>query len=122
MGCDDRLGTCSFGDFYLDITATPASPEIHIAGRIGKVCVPDDLLAQWRNPPPGSKMEAFQNQLKASLRARATLRGFDQTKWMTVDSDIYSIWNPSGRFPRVVTATDGGSCAVGHHEVLALSP
>jgi hypothetical protein len=47
---------------------------------------------------------------------------YDQTKWMTVDSRIYSTWNPAGPFRGVVTATDGGSCAVGHHEFLALAP
>jgi hypothetical protein len=88
----------------------------------GSVCVPDDLLAEWRNPPPGGKMEALQRTLKASLRERATLSHFDQTKWMTVDSRIYSTWNPAGPFRGVVTATDGGSCAVGHHEFLALIP
>ena len=88
----------------------------------GNICVPDDLLADWRNPPPGSKMEALQRTLKASLRERATLSHFDQTKWMTVDSRIYSTWNPAGPFRGVVTATDGGSCAVGHHEFLALAP
>ena len=88
----------------------------------GNICVPDDLLAEWRNPPPGSKMEALQRTLKASLRERATLSHFDQTKWMTVDSRIYSTWNPAGPFRGVVTATDGGSCAVGHHEFLSLAP
>jgi hypothetical protein len=88
----------------------------------GNICVPDDLLAEWRNPPPGGKMEALQRQLKQSLRERATLRGFDQTKWMTVNSRFYSTWNPAGPFRGVVTATDGGSCAVGQHEFLALKP
>jgi hypothetical protein len=88
----------------------------------GSVCVPDDLLADWRNPPPGSKMEALQRTLQASLRERAKIRTYDQTKWMTVDSRIYSTWNPAGPFRGVVTATDGGSCAVGHHEFLALAP
>jgi hypothetical protein len=88
----------------------------------GNICVPDDLLAEWRNPPPGSKMEALQRQLKESLRERAKLRGFDQTKWMTVNSRVYSTWNPAGPFRGVVTATDGGSCAVGQHEFLALTP
>ena len=88
----------------------------------GSVCVPDDLLAEWRNPPPGSKMDALQRQLKASLRERAKLTHYDQTKWMTVDSRIYATWNPTGPFGGVVTATDGGSCAVGHHEFLALTP
>ncbi|HEY6618955.1 MAG TPA: hypothetical protein VIY68_05375 [Steroidobacteraceae bacterium] len=86
------------------------------------VCVPDDLLAQWRNPPTGSKMEALQRELKASLRERAKSPRYDQSKWMTVDSSIYSTWNPAGPFRGVVTATDGGSCAVGHREFFALSP
>ena len=86
------------------------------------VCVPDDLLAEWRNPPPGSKMEALQRELKASLRERAQSPRYDQSKWMTVDSSSYSTWNPAGRFRGVVTATDGGSCAVGHREFLALTP
>lgn len=63
----------------------------------GNICVPDDLLAEWTNPPPSSKMEALQRTLKASPRERATLSHFDQTKWMTVDSRIYSTWNPAGR-------------------------
>jgi hypothetical protein len=88
----------------------------------GSVCVPDDLLAEWRNPPPGSKMDALQRQLKASLRERAKIPSYDQTKWMTVNSSIYSTWNPTGPFRGVVTATDGGSCAVGHREFLALTP
>jgi len=88
----------------------------------GSVCVPDDLLAEWRNPPPGSKMDALQRQLKASLRERAKSTRYDQTKWMTVDSRIYATWNPTGPFRGVVTATDGGSCAVGHLEFLVLTP
>jgi hypothetical protein len=173
--CSDRPYICYFGDYYLDVTATPDSPEIQIKGRIGKdkqpdqspgpglgtqimqqlakaaaeegqrlaqekadaavlakaqaeasvrgtVCVPDDLLAEWRNPPPGSKMEALQRQLKASLRERAKSPSYDQSKWMTVDSSIYSTWNPAGHFRGVVTATEGGSCSVGHREFLALTP
>jgi hypothetical protein len=63
----------------------------------GNVCVPDDLLAEWRNSPPGSKMESFQRTLKASLRERAKIPTYDQTKWMTVDSRVYSTWNPAAR-------------------------
>ena len=48
----------------------------------GNVCVPDDLLAEWRSPPPGSKMEALQRELKASLCERAKTPTFDQTKWI----------------------------------------
>ena len=67
-------------------------------------------------------METLQRQLKASLRECAKLPQADQTKWMTVDSRIYSTWNPAGPFRSVVTFTDGGNCAVGHHEFLALTP
>ena len=88
----------------------------------GNICVPGDLLAEWRTPHPGGKMEALQRQLKESLRERATLRGFDQTKWMTINSRMYSTWSPAGPFRGVVTASDGGSCAVGQHEFLALTP
>jgi len=88
----------------------------------GNVCVPEDLLAEWRSPPPGSKMEALQRELKASLRERAKTPTFDQTKWMTVNSRGFSTWNPGLSFRGVVTATDGGSCAVGRHEFLALAP
>jgi hypothetical protein len=88
----------------------------------GSICVPDDLLAEWRNPPPGGKMEALQSQLKASLRERAKIPTYDQTKWMTVNSTGYSTWKPTGPFRGVVAATDGGSCAVGHREFLALNP
>jgi hypothetical protein len=86
------------------------------------VCVPGDLAADWRNPPPGGKMEALQRQLKESLHERATQRGSDQTKWMTVNSTTYSTWNPAGPFRDVVTATDGGRCTVGRHEFLSLNP
>lgn len=101
--------------------ATQASAQAEASVR-GNICVPDDLLAEWRNPPPGSKMAALQSQLKASLRERAKLLHYDQTKWMTVDSNVYSTWNPTGPFRGVVTATTGGSCAVGHREFLALTP
>ena len=67
-------------------------------------------------------LDALQRQLKASLRERAKIPSYDQTKWMTVNSSIYSTWNPTGPFRGVVTATDGGSCALGHREFLALTP
>lgn len=92
------------------------------ASQRGSICVSDDLLAEWRNPPPGGKMEALKHQLTESLRERATLRGFDQTKWMTVYSNGYATWKPTDPFRGVVKATDGGSCAVGHLEYLPLAP
>jgi len=64
----------------------------------------------------------LQRTLKASLRERARITTYDQTKWMTIDSRIYATWSPTGPFRGVVTATEGGSCAVGHHEFLALAP
>jgi hypothetical protein len=76
----------------------------------GTVCVPDDLLAEWSNPPAGGKMEALKQQLKGSLIERATLGGYDQTKWMTIVASEYPNWNPKGKFIKVVVATDGGSC------------
>ena len=81
------------------------------------VCVPGDLTEDWTNPPPGSKMETLQRQLKASLRER-----YDPTKWMAINLRIYSTWDPTGPFRDVVTAIDGGRCAVGRHEFLALTP
>lgn len=174
-GCDDRLHTCYSGDFYLDVTANPTSPEIQITGRVGdaeqpqqaagagsgspvlqqlanavaehnrqvaqeradaaavaqaqakamqgsNVCVPEELLAEWKNPQPGSKMEAFKRDLKGSLRERASSIRYDQSKWMTINSSVYATWNPAGRFQGVVSATDGGSCAVGHPEFFPLTP
>jgi hypothetical protein len=88
----------------------------------GSICVPDDLLAEWTTPPPGGKMATFQQQLKESLRERAKLQHYDQTKWFTVDSGRYRSWNLSAPFQTFVTATDGGSCASGHHEYLPLTP
>jgi hypothetical protein len=171
------VASCLFGDYFLDVTATPASEEIRITGRIGEdqqpdqsngpsvanqvmqqvakaaaeqgqklaqeqaaaqagskarieasvhgsICVPDELLAEWNNPPSGGKMELLKQQLKDSLRERAKLRGYDQTKWFTVYSSSYSNWSPPRSFQAagVVTATDGGSCASGQHEFLALTP
>jgi hypothetical protein len=88
----------------------------------GSICVPDDLLAEWRNPPAGGKMEALQTELKASLRERAKIPGYDQTKWMTINSRLYPTWTPKAAFRGVVFATPGGSCAVGQREFLALAP
>jgi len=104
-----------------DRAAAQAKAQAEASVR-GSICVPDDLLAEWRNPLPGGKMEALQNQLKASLRERAKIPSYDQTKWMTVNSTGYAIWKPTGQFRGVVIATDGGSCAVGHREFLALTP
>jgi hypothetical protein len=90
----------------------------------GNICVPDELLGEWNSPPAGGKMELLKRQLTESLRERAKLRGYDQTKWFTVDSSSYSNWNPPRSFQAagVVTATDGGSCSFGHRQFLGLTP
>jgi hypothetical protein len=88
----------------------------------GSICVPDDLLGEWNNPPAGGKMEALQRQLRESLRERAKLQHYDQTKWFTVDSGRYRSWDLRVPFQTFVTATDGGSCSSGHHEYLPLTP
>ena len=101
--------------------AVPAHDQAEASVRVS-VCVPGDLAAGWTNPLPGSKMEALQSQLKASIRERAKMPGYDQTQWMTVNARIYSTWDPNGPFLDVVTATNGGRCAVGRHEFLTLNP
>jgi hypothetical protein len=180
MECTSLYGgavnNCSYGDYYLDVTATAASEEIRISGRMGQdgqsvgtasngpsaryqiahqvavsiaednqrrarekaqadaevraraeaaargsICVPNDLLTEWNNPPPGGKMATFQQQLKDSLRERAKLQHYDQTKWFSVDSARYRSWNLTAPFQTFVTATDGGSCASGQHEYLPLT-
>ena len=39
--CSERPYICYFGDCHLDVTASPASPKIQIAGRIGRDWQPD---------------------------------------------------------------------------------
>jgi hypothetical protein len=51
-GCDETTHNCSFGDFYLDVTATPTSPEIQIAGRIGN----DEQPQQSDEPGLGTQL------------------------------------------------------------------
>ena len=101
---------------YLDPNASPKAE----AG--GSICVPDDLLAEWRNPPAGSKMAAFQRRLRNFPFFRGHAEAHDQTNWITVDSSMYSAWNPAGPFNGAITITAGGSCAVGHREFLTLNP
>ncbi len=88
----------------------------------GIVCVPDDLLAEWRNPPAGSKMVAFQRRLRAYSFFVGHAEAHDESSWITLNSNVFSTWNPTGPFNGVIKITDGGSCAVGHREFLALNP
>jgi uncharacterized protein DUF1036 len=86
------------------------------------VCISDDLTTEWRNPPAGGKMESLQRLLIQSLRERAKTSGYDQTRWIAVDSRYYSAW-PNTSWGKLVSTIPGGSCgAAGHREILALAP
>jgi len=87
------------------------------------VCISDDLTTEWRNPSAGGKMETLKRLLIQSLRERANTPGYDQTRWIAVDSRYYSAWNPGTSFGKLVSTIAGGSCgAAGHREILALAP
>jgi hypothetical protein len=86
------------------------------------VCISDDLTTEWRNPPAGGKMESLKRLLIQSLRERAKTSGYDQTRWIAVDSRYYSAW-PNTSWGNLVSTIPGGSCgAGGHREILALAP
>ncbi len=86
------------------------------------VCISDDLTTEWRNPSPGGKMETLKRLLIQSLRERAKAPGYDQTRWIAVDSRYYSAW-PNTSWGNLVSTIPGGSCgAAGHREILALAP
>jgi hypothetical protein len=86
------------------------------------VCISDDLTTEWRNPPAGGKMESLKRLLIQSLRERANTPGYDQTRWIVVDSRYYSAW-PNTSWGKLVSTIRGGSCgAAGHREILALAP
>jgi len=86
------------------------------------VCISDDLTKEWRNPPAGGKMESLKRLLIQSLRERAKTPGYDQTRWIAVDSRYYSAW-PNTSWGNLVSTIPGGSCgAAEHRETLALAP
>jgi hypothetical protein len=101
--------------------AAQASAQAQARAQVS-ICVPGDLVLEWNNPPAGGKMEDFQRQLKANLSEWAKLPQVDLTKWLTVDSRTYSTWNPAVPVRSVATFIEGGRCAVGRHEFLALNP
>ena len=88
------------------------------------ICLSDDLTTEWRNPPPGGKMDKLKRQLIASLRDRAAHPGgYDQTKWFAVDSTYYPGWDPDTYFKGVVSSQPPGSCSAGKRlEILPLTP
>jgi len=87
------------------------------------ICLPDDFTTEWRNPPPGGKMDKLKRQLIASLRDRAAHPGgFDQTKWFAVDSTYYPEWD-TDTFYKGFSSQPPGSCDAGKHlEILPLTP
>jgi hypothetical protein len=110
-----------------EMRAGEAVPEEARAGaRVRQnVCISDDLTTEWRNPSAGGKMAALKRLLTQSLRERANSPGYDQTRWIAVDSRYYSAWNPdtSSGWSALVSTIPGGSCgAASHREILPLAP
>jgi hypothetical protein len=118
---DRRLVTRYSSGGYVDQNAVRAKADAEAREGVN-ICVPDDLLAEWKNPPPGSKMVAFQRRLRADSFFVGHAEAHDESSWITLNSNVFSTWNPTGRFNGVIKITDGGSCAVGHREFLALNP
>jgi len=68
-------------------------------------------------------MESLKRLLILSLSERAKTPGYDQTRWIAVDSRFYPAWKPNTSFGDLVTTIPGGSCSAGRHrEMLALAP
>lgn len=110
---------------YVDANAAQAKADAEARAGV-YICVPDDLLAEWRNPAPDSKMAAFQRKIRRNpfFDGHAELSDKDKSNWITVHSSAYANWSPTGPYNGAMlhgemTITDGGSCAVGHREFLA---
>ncbi len=105
---------------YVDANAAQAKADAEARAGV-YICVPDDLLAEWRNPAPDSKMAAFRHRILRDpfFDGHADLPDKDKSNWITVHSSAYGNWSPGGPFHGAITITDGGSCAVGHREFLA---
>jgi hypothetical protein len=89
------------------------------------VCISDDLTTEWRNPSAGEKMESLKRLLIQTLRERANTPGYDQKRWIAVDSRYYPAWTPDTSLvrPALVSTIPGGSCGAGAHlEILVLTP
>ena len=110
---------------YVDANAVQAKADAEAHAGV-YICVPDDLLAEWRNPAPDSKMAAFQHRIRRDpfFDGHAELPDKEKSDWITVHSSAYANWSPTGPYNGAMlhgemTITDGGSCAVGHREFLA---
>ena len=87
------------------------------------VCVPESLLTEWRNPPPGSKMEKFKEHFKNALRIHASDPSQDMTEWWWIDDRVYPTYDPATPLGKVVFSYDPGTCGrTGHRENLAINP
>jgi len=118
---DRRLVTRYSSGAYIDPNAVRAKADAEAREGVN-ICVPDDLLAEWKNPPPGSKMVAFQRRLRTFSFFVGHAEAHDESSWITLNSNVFSTWNPTGPFNGVIKITDGGSCAVGHREFFPLKP
>jgi len=106
---------------YVDQKAVQAKAQAEASeGMV--VCIPDDLFADWKNPPPGSKMVAFQRRLRADSFFVGHSEVHDESTSITLNSGIFPTWNPTGPFNGVIKITDGTGCAGAHREFLALKP
>ena len=110
---------------YVDANAVQAKADAEARAGV-YICVPDELLAEWRNPAPDSKMAAFQRKIRRNpfFDGHAELPDKEKSDWITVHSGAYANWSPTGPYNGAMlhsemTITDGGSCAVGHREFLA---
>ncbi len=117
---DRRIVTRYSSGGYVDANAVQAKADAEARAGV-YICVPDDLLAEWRNPAPDSKMAAFQHRIRRDpfFDGHAELPDKDKSDWITVHSSAYANWSPTGSFNGAITITDGGICAVGHREFLA---
>jgi hypothetical protein len=117
---DRRIVTRYSHGGYVDTNAVQAKADAEARAGV-YICVPDDLLAEWRNPVPDSKMAAFRHRILRDpfFDGHADLPDKEKSNWITVHSSAYANWSPGGPFNGAMTITDGGSCAVGHREFLA---
>jgi len=118
---DRRVVTRYSSGGYVDPNAVRAKADAEAREGVN-ICVPEDLLAEWKNPPPGSKMDAIQRRLRAFSFFVGHAEARDESSWITLNSSAFSTWNPTGPFNGAIKITDGGSCAIGHREFLALNP
>ena len=82
------------------------------------VCVPESLIEDWRNSPPGSKMDRFKQHFVRVLRIHGEDPSSDMTEWWWIDPSIYAENDPDTPFneDNVVISDMGGSCGAGNRK------